>query len=92
MSLSASLNALSSIPTSLQLHTHSWHPFPAVPCFRSSRHHCSGMAASSAASTQADTLKSLRQADGAGPAHAEALAEDAIVWASLNGLVRLFAS
>ncbi|CAK0740272.1 hypothetical protein CVIRNUC_001238 [Coccomyxa viridis] len=29
----------------------------------------------------------MRQADGAGPAHAEALAEDVIIWASLNGLL-----
>ena len=47
------------------------------------------MAVNSAASAEADSLERLRQADGAGSAHAEALAEDAIIWASLNGLVRL---
>ena len=76
------------ILTPPQLHKQSWRPFTLVPCLRASRHQSLRMPVNSTASAQVDSLERLRQADGAGPAHAEALAEDAIVWASLNGLVR----
>ena len=82
------LGATPGILDPLQLHKLSWRPFPPVPCLRASRHQSLRMPVNSTASAQVDSLERLRQADGAGPAHAEALAEDAIVWASLNGLVR----
>lgn len=87
MSPLALLPNVASIPTPLQLPKQSCHPFTRAPSPGSSRHHRLAVSAESTGSAQMDTLERLRQADGAGPAHAEALAEDAIVWASLNGLV-----
>ena len=89
MSFLAGTAVYLSAPTPVQMHEHSWHPFTTAPCPRSSRHHRLVKSASSSPSAQMASLERLRQANGAGPAHAEALAEDAIVWASLNGLVGL---
>ena len=66
-----------------------WRAFAASPRQKPSRHHCHQMASSDTVSPEIPSLEHMRQADGAGPAHAEALAEDAIIWASLNGLVHL---
>ena len=67
-----------------------WRVFTASPRPTPSRHRFHQMAPNSAVSPEIHLLEQMRQADGAGPAHAEALAEDAIIWASLNGLVHLF--
>ena len=66
-----------------------WRAFAASPRQKPSRHRCHQMALGGTVSPEIQSLEHMRQADGAGPAHAEALAEDAIIWASLNGLVRL---
>ncbi len=78
------------LPAPLQVHKRLWRPLTLVPCLRPSRHHSVNMSVNSTASAQVESLERLRQADGAGPAHAEGLAEDAIAWASLHGLVCLF--
>ena len=66
-----------------------WRAFAALPRQKPSRHRCHRMASSGTVSSEIQSLEHMRKADGAGPAHAEALAEDAIIWASLNGLVHL---
>ena len=66
-----------------------WRAFAASFRQKPSRHHCYQMASSGTLSPEIQSLERMRQADDAGPAHGEALAEDAIIWASLNGLVHL---